>query len=88
MHDLHGTLAAIAGNRALELVTLVLIRITRLFQLQQLSAEDRQLISDEVFSTHAGIVDALVDGDVDVARLRMRRHLDHVGARLARNRRR
>ncbi len=88
VHDLHAAIAAIAGNRALELVTLVLIRITRLYQLQELSDDDRQKISDEVSSTHAGIVDALVDGDVDVARHRMRRHLDRVGGRLARNRRR
>ena len=88
VHDLHAAIAAIAGNRALELVTLVLIRITRLYQLQELSDDDRQKISDEVSSTHAGIVDALVDGDLDVARHRMRRHLDRVGGRLARNRRR
>ena len=75
------------GRRG-ELVVLVLIRITRLYQVRELSPEDRRLISEDVFSTHGGIVDALVDGDVDVARTRLRRHLDRVGARLARNRRR
>ncbi len=74
-HDLHATIASLAGNRALELVAFVLIRLTRLYQVQRLGAGTRRQIQAEVARAHAAIVDAIVARDRDLARNRMRRHL-------------
>jgi DNA-binding FadR family transcriptional regulator len=75
-HDLHGVLAGLAGNKALELVALVLIRLTRLHQIDRLSAGARKKVAAEVPRTHEGIADAVIDGDGELARYRLRRHLD------------
>jgi DNA-binding FadR family transcriptional regulator len=75
-HDLHGVIAALGGNRALELVTLVLIRLTRLHQIDRLSDAVRQKVADEVPRTHEGIAKAIFDGDGELARYRLRRHLE------------
>ena len=75
-HDLHGVIAALGGNRALELVTLVLIRLTRLHQIDHLSDAVRQKVADEVPRTHEGIAKAIFDGDSELAQHRLRRHLE------------
>jgi DNA-binding FadR family transcriptional regulator len=75
-YDLHGVIAALAGNRALELVTLVLIRLTRLHQIDRLSDAVRQKVKDEVPRTHEGIAKAMLEGDGELARYRLRRHLE------------
>ena len=75
-NDLHGVIAALGKNRALELVALVLIRLTRLHQIDQLSDSARRKVADEVPRTHAGIAQAIIDGDGELARHRLRRHLE------------
>jgi DNA-binding FadR family transcriptional regulator len=81
-HGLHVTIAGLSGNRALELVALVLIRLTRLHQVQQLSERARDEILSEVRRTHEGIAAALQAGDREVARHRLRRHLDVLSTHL------
>jgi DNA-binding FadR family transcriptional regulator len=75
-NDLHGVMAALSGNRALELVAVVLIRLTRLHQIDRLSDSARRKVADEVPRTHEGIATAIVDGDRELARHRLRRHLE------------
>jgi len=75
-HDLHGVISTLAGNRALELVALVLIRLTRLHQIESLSDSARQKVADQVPRTHEGIAAAIADGDGELARHRLRRHLE------------
>jgi DNA-binding FadR family transcriptional regulator len=75
-HDLHGVIASLAGNRALELVALVLLRLTRLHQIRQLSESARRKVAEEVPRTHEGIASAIIDGDGELARYRMGRHLE------------
>lgn len=75
-HDLHGVISSLGGNRALELVAKVLIRLTRLHQIDQLSAAARKKVADEVRRTHEGIAAAIIEGDGELARYRLRRHLE------------
>ena len=75
-NDLHGVIAALSGNRALELVALVLIRLTRLHQIDRLSDAVRRKVADEVPRTHQGIAAAIIEGDGELARHRLRRHLE------------
>jgi DNA-binding FadR family transcriptional regulator len=81
-HDLHAAIASLAGNRALELVSLVLIRLTRLHAVEG-SARELRAIEPEVYRAHDGIVTAIVDRDRELARHRMRRHLAVVATQLA-----
>jgi DNA-binding FadR family transcriptional regulator len=76
VHDLHAAVATAAHNRALDLVALVLIRLSRLHQIEQLAEKARDQIRAEVHRTHQGIADAVVAGDRELARHRMRRHLE------------
>ncbi len=73
--DLHNTLAAVSGNPVLELVTQVLMRLTRLHFSVPPGAPDPLPFGDLV-AVHARIVDAIVAADDELARHRMRRHLD------------
>jgi DNA-binding FadR family transcriptional regulator len=82
IHDLHAEVAHLSGNRALELVLLVLIRLTRLHQARELSAEARRRIRDNVAESHREITAAIVDRDADLARHRMRSHLREVTSAL------
>jgi DNA-binding FadR family transcriptional regulator len=81
-HDLHAVIAALAGNRALELVSLVLMRLTRLHQVEQVSDEERAVAAVEVSKAHVAIAGAITDGDVEAARRRLRRHLEALGSYL------
>jgi DNA-binding FadR family transcriptional regulator len=74
-HDLHDVLAEVGGNRVLELLTMVLTRLTRSRMPAPPAAPD-PLATRAVVDTHQKIVDAIVAGDRDLARHRMRRHLD------------
>jgi DNA-binding FadR family transcriptional regulator len=76
VHDLHAAVATAAHSRALDLVALVLIRLSRLHQIEQLAEKARDQIRAEVHRTHQGIADAVVAGDRELARHRMRRHLE------------
>lgn len=76
VHDLHAAVAGAAGNRVLELVALVLIRISRLYQVERLAPKALKLINAEVLRAHEKIASAVESGDRDLAAHRMRRHLD------------
>ncbi len=80
VHDLHAAVAAAAQNRVLHLVALVLIRLSRLYQIERLAPKAQKQIRAEVFRTHEGIARAIEDGDRELARHRMRRHLEALGA--------
>jgi DNA-binding FadR family transcriptional regulator len=75
-HDLHNVLAAVAGNPVLELLTQVLIRITRLRTAGPMAGLPDPLPTGGVIAVHRHIVEAIVAGDRELARHRMRRHLD------------
>jgi len=77
--DLHRAVAATAHNRALDLVALVLIRLSPLHQLERPAPKGRHRVSAEVLRTHEGIAAAIVSGDRELARHRVRRHLQTVG---------
>ena len=80
VHDLHAAVAAAAKNRVLSLVALVLIRLSRLQQIERLAPKARKQIRAEVLRTHEGIARAVESGDREMARHRMRRHLEALGA--------
>jgi DNA-binding FadR family transcriptional regulator len=80
VHNLHAAVAAAAGNRVLELVALVLIRLSRLHQIEKLAPKARKQIRAEVLRTHEGIAAAVEAGDRELARHRMQRHLEALGA--------
>ena len=75
-HDLHEVIAEVAGNRVLELLTRVLVRLTRLHQVRpkDMNTDDASTAGD-VIRVHELIVEAILDRDVDLARLRMRKHM-------------
>ena len=74
-HDLHNVLAEVAGNPVSELLTMVLVLLTRLRVATPAGAPD-PFPTQHVVDVHRGIVDAVLAGDHDLARHRMRRHLD------------
>jgi DNA-binding FadR family transcriptional regulator len=78
--DLHAAVAAAAQNSVLYLVALVLIRLSRLHQSERLAPKLQRQIRAEVLSTHSGIAEAVVAGDRELARHRMRRHLEALGS--------
>ena len=80
VHDLHAAVAAAAQNRVLNLVALVLIRLSRLHQIERLAPKAQRQIRAEVLRTHEGIARAVESGDREMARHRMRRHLEALGA--------
>jgi DNA-binding FadR family transcriptional regulator len=80
VHDLHAAVAAAAGNRVLELIALVFIRLSLIYQIERLAPPARENISAEVLRTHEGIAAAVEAGDQELARHRMRRHLTALGA--------
>jgi DNA-binding FadR family transcriptional regulator len=71
-HDLHGVLAGLVDNPVLELLSLVLIRLTRR---HQSGGPPTTTMSADTHRAHVAIVDAIVARDVELARHRMRRHL-------------
>lgn len=79
-HDLHATLAAATRNRVLELLALVLIRLSRLHEVGVLSSRARGRVGAEVNRAHTAITDALIDQDRDLARRRMGRHMQVLSA--------
>jgi DNA-binding FadR family transcriptional regulator len=74
-HDLHLVLAAVAGNRVLELLTQVLVRLTRFHGAAPEGAPD-PMPSQDVTHVHDRIVEAIIAGDPALARHRMRKHLE------------
>jgi DNA-binding FadR family transcriptional regulator len=80
VHDLHAAVAGAAHNRVLDLVALVLIRLSRLYQIERLAPKAQKQIRAEVRRAHEGIASAVESGDRELARHRMRRHLEALGA--------
>jgi DNA-binding FadR family transcriptional regulator len=80
VHDLHAAVAEVADNRVLLLVAQVLIRLSRLHQIERLAPKARNQIAAEVLRTHVGIAAAVEVGDRELARHRMRRHLEALAA--------
>jgi DNA-binding FadR family transcriptional regulator len=78
--DLHTAVAGGAHNRVLELVALVLIRLSRLHQIERLAPKARDQVAAEVLRAHEGIAAAVESGDHELAGQRMRRHLDALAA--------
>lgn len=74
VHDVHAVIASLGGNRVLELVARILLRLTRLQDAQR-TVQMRSGIRAEVLETHSEICDALIAGERDLAHHRMRRHL-------------
>jgi DNA-binding FadR family transcriptional regulator len=74
-HDLHNVLAEVGGNRVLELLTMVLTRLTRIHLAVPVHEADPRATRG-VVAVHERIVEAMAAGDGDLARHRMRRHLD------------
>jgi DNA-binding FadR family transcriptional regulator len=80
--DLHAVVAGAAGNRVLELVGLVLIRLSRLHRTDRLASAARLRARGEVTRAHEAIAVAVESGDRELSRHRMRRHLDALAAQL------
>jgi DNA-binding FadR family transcriptional regulator len=78
--DLHSAVAGAAHNRVLELVALVLIRLSRLHQIERLAPEARDQVAADVLRAHEAIAAAVGSGDHELAGRRMRRHLDALAA--------
>lgn len=78
-HDLHDVLAAECDNRVLELLSLVLVRLTRLRQMVP-KGGDPKGSSSAVLKAHDGLVLAILEGDLELSRHRMRAHLDALSA--------
>ena len=74
-HDLHVVLATVAGNRVMELLVHVLVRLARL-QIVAPPDGDDENPTQHVIQVHQSIVEAILARDVELARHRMRRHLD------------
>ena len=58
----------------------MLIRLSRLHQIERLAPKAQKQIAAEVLRTHEGIAAAIEAGDRELARHRMRRHLEALGA--------
>lgn len=74
-HDFHVVLANLSGNRVLALFTDVLVRLSRSHGSMPADAVG-PLPTDEVVHTHHRIIEAITARDVDLARHRMRHHLE------------
>ena len=77
-HDLHSAVAAMSGNRVLELVSVILIRLSNVHEEGAFSARARRRGASEVARAHRGIVEALIARDRELARGLMLRHLEVV----------
>jgi DNA-binding FadR family transcriptional regulator len=76
-HDLHEVLAQLSGNRVLELLTQVLVRLSRVRTTPPDDAVD-PLPTAHINQVHSSIVAAVVDGDRELARHRAHRHLQEL----------
>jgi DNA-binding FadR family transcriptional regulator len=77
-YGLHEVLAGLSGNRVLELMATVLIRLTRLQETDSVPRQVRRTVRVDVDRAHLAIVDAVQARDRNLARHRLRRHLDAV----------
>jgi DNA-binding FadR family transcriptional regulator len=77
-HDLHGVLAGLSGNRVIELLALVLVRLSRIHASTPNQQPVSRVPTEEVVRSHQKIVESIRSRDLDLARRRMRQHLDAV----------
>jgi DNA-binding FadR family transcriptional regulator len=80
LHDVHVAVAGAAHSRVLELIALVLIRLSRLYEIERLAPKGRKHMRAEVLRAHQAIAAAVESGDQELARHRMRRHLEALAA--------
>ncbi|MGY6501116.1 MAG: FadR/GntR family transcriptional regulator [Acidimicrobiales bacterium] len=73
--DLHTVLATLSGNRVLELLTDVTVRLSRGYT-RRAPVTGPIPPLEELHSAHRDIVDAIARRDASLARFRMRRHLE------------
>src|SRR5271170_2986235 len=73
VHDVHVAMAGAAHSRVLELIALVFIRLSRLYEIERLALKARKQVRSEVLRAHEGIAAAVESGDRELARHRMRR---------------
>ena len=81
--DLHTAVARAAGNRVLELVASVLIRLSQLHRIDRMAPAQADRVRAEILGSHIAIAAAVSDGDAELARHRMQRHLDVLGSYLS-----
>lgn len=74
-HDVHAVIASLSGNPVLELLAVVLIRLSRRLAPRARSPRTRRHIEAEVHRSHRAIVAAVAGGDRQLARHRLLRHL-------------
>ncbi len=60
----------------LELIALVFLRLSRIYQIERLAIGGQEQTQEGVLRTHEAIAAAIEAGDSDLARDRMRRHLE------------
>ncbi|GAB3005020.1 FadR/GntR family transcriptional regulator [Mycobacterium bourgelatii] len=81
--DFHSALAAITGNRVLQLAHRVTMRLGWQF-FSQLAASDPAVGAmsrpSKIEPAHQGVIDALVTGDTELAVMRMRTHMTETSA--------
>ena len=75
-HDLHVVIANLTRNRVLALMVQVLARLSLLHQRGRGAVRTVAPVVREVVAAHEEIVEAIVSGDSELARFRMRRHLE------------
>jgi DNA-binding FadR family transcriptional regulator len=80
MHDVHAAVAGAAHSRVLELIALVLIRLSGLYEIERFAPKDRKQVRAEVLRAHQAIVAAVESGHGELARHRMQRHLNALAA--------
>lgn len=76
-HDLHEVLAELSGNRVLQLLTQVLVRLSRLRATPPDDAVDT-VPAAHIHEVHTRLVDAVIAGDRELARHRAQRHLQEL----------
>ena len=74
-HDLHIVLASLSGNRVLELLVSVLVRLSHMHEIAVLGDQRRRKMADEADRTHNAIVESLMGSDLGLTRNRMQKHL-------------
>jgi DNA-binding FadR family transcriptional regulator len=80
MHDVHAAVAGAAHSRVLELIALVLIRLSGFYEIERFAPKDRKQVRAEVLHAHKAVAAAVESGDGELARHRMQRHLDALAA--------
>lgn len=78
----HATIAMLAGNPALELLALVLIRVVLLHQVGEVPTGARPAVEMAVHLDHKAIVEAIRERDRHLARRRVRGLIDSISSHL------